>query len=197
MAVPGQRRNDAGRGDLADAVVVRIGDIYVALAVDGDAMGVGELGGDGGTVVADQVAAGGGIDEIGNIGTRGGGRPAAAWPNITRVGNGSWGYPLSGFSGVKLIKFSSFPIKKLDRRMGPLRILTVWMVVAGLPLPAAPLHLQRKTPGRSHVLVKMDRRPDAARLEDWNRRGIRVAGYVPPAAVVLSVPDGAGWPSRA
>ena len=51
--------------------------------------------------------------------------------------------------------------------------------------------LVRRTSRRSHILVEMDAPPAATTVEAWKRRGIRVAGYVPPSAVVLSAPDGA------
>jgi len=51
--------------------------------------------------------------------------------------------------------------------------------------------LHRKTVGRSHLLVELDAPPGAPVIAEWRRRGIRVAGRVPPSAVVLSVPDGA------
>jgi predicted Zn-dependent protease len=92
-------------------------------------------------------------------------------------------------------------------RMGlKLRILIVWMALAALPATAevrlktrilrgpGDLHagiLHRKTVGRSHLLAELDAPPGAAVLAEWMRRGIRVAGRVPPFAVVLSVPDGA------
>ena len=48
----------------------------------------------------------------------------------------------------------------------------------------------RKTPGRSHILVEMERHPAPETLAQWRRRGIRLAGHVPPSGVMLSVPDG-------
>jgi hypothetical protein len=62
MSVAGEGGDDAGRGDFADAVIVGVGQVEVALAVDGDAVRVRELGGGSGAAVAHQVAAGGGID---------------------------------------------------------------------------------------------------------------------------------------
>jgi hypothetical protein len=40
FAVARDRRDDAAGGDLADAHVLRVGDVEVALAIDGDAFGL-------------------------------------------------------------------------------------------------------------------------------------------------------------
>ena len=88
---------------------------------------------------------------------------------------------------------------------GGLRILSIAMALAGVsamaeirlktrtlrgPADLPTGALQRKTAGRSHALVEMDGRPGAETVAQWKRRGIRVVGHVPPAGVVLSVPDG-------
>jgi hypothetical protein len=72
-----------------------------------------------------------------------------------------------------------------------LRILWMLAAMAAIPADLQPAPLLRKMPGRSHILVRMDRPPDAAAVQQWKSRGIRVAGHIPPHAVVLSAPDGA------
>jgi hypothetical protein len=51
--------------------------------------------------------------------------------------------------------------------------------------------LQRKSLDRSHILVEVEGAAAAQAVEAWRRRGIHVAGRVPPAGFLLSVPDGA------
>src|SRR5437763_5026154 len=67
--------------------------------------------------------------------------------------------------------------------------LKVRSVSSAADLHAAPL--LRKTPHRSHFLAEMESSPGSRVIHEWQRRGIRVTGHIPPSAVMLSVPDGA------
>ena len=74
--------------------------------------------------------------------------------------------------------------------------------VAAGPQDLHPGSLQRKN-FISHFLVEMAQVPGREAIAEWNRRGIRIAGVIPPAAVILAVPDSADvglpgvlWASR-
>ena len=67
--------------------------------------------------------------------------------------------------------------------------LKVRTIAGPASLHAGPM--LRKSPHRSHFLVEMERAPGSSTIQEWQRRGIRVAGHIPPSAVVVSVPDGA------
>ena len=86
------------------------------------------------------------------------------------------------------------------------RVLWVLCAIVGFPGEAAvrlkmqtvsspsELHagpLLRKTPHRSHFVAELKIAPGPRIIQEWKDRGIRVAGHIPPSAVVLSVPDGA------
>jgi hypothetical protein len=87
-----------------------------------------------------------------------------------------------------------------------LRVLAALVALVQLPAAAevrlkvrtiagpAGLHagpLLRKSVHRSHFVVEMEHAPSPLTIMEWQRRGIRVAGHIPPSAVVVSAPDGA------
>ncbi len=44
LAVPGKRRNRSRSVDLAQAIAIRVGNVYIAVSIEGDIPGVGETG---------------------------------------------------------------------------------------------------------------------------------------------------------
>src|SRR5579883_1543113 len=87
-----------------------------------------------------------------------------------------------------------------------LRFLWIAVLAAGLPA-AAQIYLKsrtlyrpadlgsprllRRTAARSHWLVQLTGSRDRSTAAEWRRHGVRVAGFIPPSAAVIVVPDGA------